>query len=315
MIDHDRLFKELIQTFFWEFIELFLPEVLEYVETDTLTFLPEEIFTDVTSGDKRKIDLLAQVKQEGQDSYFLIHLENQAYNQKEFERRMFHYFARLDAKYLLPIFPIVIFSYDEPKRPEKSQYTVNFPNRKVLEFNYFAIQLNNLKWRNFLNQPNPVAAALMAKMDFQPQERVRVKLECLRMLVTLQLNPAKIELISGFIDTYLRLNTAEEEELNTELKQANLVEEEQIMEIVTSWMEKGIEQGIEQGIKQGIKQGIEQGEQKIIKRQVKRRFNNITPTLESQINSLSSEQLENLADVIFDLQSLADLTNWLEQQK
>jgi hypothetical protein len=315
MIDHDRLFKELIQTFFWEFIELFLPEVLEYVETDTLTFLPEEIFTDVTSGDKRKIDLLAQVKQEGQDSYFLIHLENQAYNQKEFERRMFHYFARLDAKYLLPIFPIVIFSYDEPKRPEKSQYTVNFPNRKVLEFNYFAIQLNNLKWRNFLNQPNPVAAALMAKMDFQPQERVRVKLECLRMLVTLQLNPAKIELISGFIDTYLRLNTAEEQELNTELKQANLVEEEQIMEIVTSWMEKGIEQGIEQGIKQGIKQGIEQGEQKIIKRQVKRRFNNITPTLESQINSLSSEQLENLADVIFDLQSLADLTNWLEQQK
>lgn len=299
MIDHDRLFKELIQTFFWEFIELFLPEVLEYVETDTLTFLPEEIFTDVTSGDKRKIDLLAQVKWEGQDSYFLIHLENQAYNQKQFERRMFHYFARLDAKYLLPIFPIVIFSYEEPKRREKSQYTVNFPNRKVLEFNYFSIQLNNLKWRNFLNQPNPVAAALMAKMDFQPQERVRVKLECLRMLVTLQLNPAKIELISGFIDTYLRLNTAEEEELNTELKQANLVEEEQIMEIVTSWMEKG----------------IEQGEQKIIKRQLQRRFNNITPTLESQINSLSSEQLENLADVIFDLQSLADLTNWLEQQK
>ncbi len=180
---------------------------------------------------------------------------------------------------------------------------MNFPNRKILEFNYFSIQLNNLKWRNFLNQPNPVAAALMAKMDFQPQERVRVKLECLRMLVTLQLNPAKIELISGFIDTYLRLNTAEEEELNTELKQANLVEEEQIMEIVTSWMEKGIEKG------------IEQGEQKIIKRQVKRRFNNITPTLESQINSLSSAQLENLADVIFDLQSLADLTNWLEQQK
>lgn len=311
MIDHDRLFKELIQTFFWEFIALFLPEVLEYVETDTLTFLPEEIFTDVTSGDKRKIDLLAQVKWEGQNSYFLIHLENQAYNQKQFERRMFHYFARLDAKYLLPIFPIVIFSYDEPKRPEKSQYTVNFPNRKVLEFNYFSIQLNNLKWRNFLNQPNPVAAALMAKMDFQPQERVRVKLECLRMLVTLQLNPAKIELISGFIDTYLRLNTAEEEELNTELKQANLVEEEQIMEIVTSWMEKGIEKGIEQG----IKQGIEQGEQKIIKRQLQRRFNNITPTLESQINSLSSAQLENLADVIFDLQSLADLTNWLEQQK
>jgi hypothetical protein len=294
MIDHDRLFKELIQTFFWEFIELFLPEILEYVETESLTFLPEELFTDVTSGDKRKIDLLAQVKWQEQDSYLLIHLENQAYNQKEFERRMFHYFARLDAKYLLPIFPIVIFSYDEPKRLEKSQYLVNFPNRKILEFNYFAIQLNNLNWRNFLNQPNPVAAALMAKMDFKPEERVRVKLECLRMLVTLQLNPAKIELISGFIDTYLRLNTTEEQALNTELEQANLVEKEQIMEIVTSWMEKG--------------------EQKIIQRQLKRRFDNINPTLETRINTLSLEQIENLADAIFDLQSLEDLTNWLNQQ-
>jgi Domain of unknown function (DUF4351)/Putative transposase, YhgA-like len=294
MIDHDRLFKELIQTFFWEFIELFLPEVLEYVETDSLTFLPEEIFTDVTSGDKRKIDLLAQVKWQEQNSYLLIHLENQAYNQKEFERRMFHYFARLDAKYLLPIFPIVIFSYDEPKRPEKSQYIVNFPNRKILEFNYFAIQLNNLNWRNFLNQPNPVAAALMAKMDFKPQERVQVKLECLRMLVTLQLNPAKIELISGFIDTYLRLNITEDQELTAELQQANLVEEEQIMEIVTSWME--------------------QGERKIVKRQLNRRFNNISPTLENRINNLSLEQVENLSDAIFDLKSLEDLSNWLDQQ-
>ncbi len=298
MIDHDRLFKELIQTFFWEFIELFLPEVLDYVTKDSLIFLPEEIFIDVTSGDKRKIDLLAQVKWRGEDSYFLIHLENQAYNQKEFERRMFHYFARLDAKYLLPIFPIVIFSYDEPKRPEKSQYTVNFPNRKILEFNYVAIQLNNLNWRNFLNQPNPVAAALMAKMDFQPEERVRVKLECLRMLVTLKLNPAKMELISGFIDIYLRLNATEEQDLETELKQANLVEEEQIMEIVTSWMEKG----------------IEQGEQKVIKILIKRRFNNIDSALENRVNGLSSEQLENLADAIFDFQSLEDFIKWLDQQ-
>ncbi|MGL6137069.1 MAG: DUF4351 domain-containing protein, partial [Planktothrix sp.] len=97
--------------------------------------------------------------------------------------------------------------------------------------------------------------------------------------------------------TYLRLNTTEEQALNTELEQANLVEKEQIMEIVTSWMEKG----------------IERGEQKIIQRQLKRRFDNINPTLETRINTLSLEQIENLADAIFDLQSLEDLTNWLNQ--
>ncbi|BAY38505.1 hypothetical protein NIES2111_28530 [Nostoc sp. NIES-2111] len=103
-----------------------------------------------------------------------------------------------------------------------------------------------------------------------------------------------MELISGFIDTYLRLNATEEQALDTELKQANLVEEEAIMEIVTSWMEKG--------------------EQKIVKRQVKRRFNNIDSTLENRIDSLSVEQIENLADAIFDFQSLEDLNNWLDQQ-
>ena len=44
MIDHDRIFKELIQTFFLEFIELFIPEVWQYVSKETLTFLPDAIF-------------------------------------------------------------------------------------------------------------------------------------------------------------------------------------------------------------------------------------------------------------------------------
>jgi flagellar biosynthesis/type III secretory pathway protein FliH len=151
----------------------------------------------------------------------------------------------------------------------------------------------------------------MAKMDFNPEERVRVKLECLRMLVTLQLNPAKIELISGFIDTYLKLNATEEQALDNELKQANLVEEEGIMEIVTSWMQKGIERGIEQG----IERGIEQGEQKIVKILLTQRFNNIDSVLESRIDGLSAKQIESLASVIFNLQSLEDLINWLDQQK
>lgn len=36
-IDHDRLFKELISTFFIEFIELFFPEVLKYLDTNSVS--------------------------------------------------------------------------------------------------------------------------------------------------------------------------------------------------------------------------------------------------------------------------------------
>ncbi len=46
-IDHDRLFKELLSTFFWEFLELFLPETAAYVDRESITFLPQEVFIDV----------------------------------------------------------------------------------------------------------------------------------------------------------------------------------------------------------------------------------------------------------------------------
>jgi hypothetical protein len=86
---------------------------------------------------------------------------------------MFTYFARFHEKFVLPIYPIVIFSYSKPKREAISQYVVDFPDFKVLEFNYQVVQLNRLNWRDFLNQPNPVASALMAKMNIAEKERAK----------------------------------------------------------------------------------------------------------------------------------------------
>jgi Putative transposase, YhgA-like len=162
MIDHDRLFKELLSTFFIEFIELFFPEVITYLEPNSITFLDKEVFTDVTAGERYEADLLVQAKFQEQSSYFLIHVENQSYNQADFNKRMFRYFARLHEKYDLPIYPVVVFSYAQPQKTAESNYQLFFPDFKVLEFNYRVVQLNQLNWRDFLNQRNPIASALMA---------------------------------------------------------------------------------------------------------------------------------------------------------
>ncbi|MEP0802058.1 hypothetical protein NDI37_18240 [Funiculus sociatus GB2-A5] len=78
---------------------------------------------------------------------------------------MFRYFSRLSEKFNVLVYPVVVFSYTTPKTPEPSVYQVAFPNRIVLQFNYDAIQLNQLNWGDFVRQPNPVASALMAKMN------------------------------------------------------------------------------------------------------------------------------------------------------
>ncbi|ACB52787.1 hypothetical protein cce_3439 [Crocosphaera subtropica ATCC 51142] len=48
MVDHGRLFKELLSTFFIEFIDLFFPQVITYVDKNSINVLDKEIFTDVT---------------------------------------------------------------------------------------------------------------------------------------------------------------------------------------------------------------------------------------------------------------------------
>ncbi len=49
-INHDKLFKELLTTFFVEFLDLLFPSVLEYLDTDSIQFVEQELFTDLARG-------------------------------------------------------------------------------------------------------------------------------------------------------------------------------------------------------------------------------------------------------------------------
>ncbi|MEH1838074.1 MAG: Rpn family recombination-promoting nuclease/putative transposase [Nostoc sp.] len=145
MIDHDRLFKELIATFFIKFLELFFSHVIAYLEPESLKFLDKEVFNDVTASEQYEADLVVQIRFREQKTFFLMHIENQSYPQADFGRRMFRYFARLFEKYALPVYPIVVFSYDALRTPKKNIYRMKFPDKNVLEFNYGVVQLNQLK--------------------------------------------------------------------------------------------------------------------------------------------------------------------------
>src|SRR4051794_31643072 len=134
-MDHDRLFKELLRTFFVEFIDLFLPEVAAYLDPTSIEFLDKEVFTDVTAGERHEVDLLVKCRFKGQPAYFLIHVEMQAAaREPPFGRRMFRHYARIDEAHDLPVYPIVVFNYDTPLRPEPDEYRVEFPDTTVLVF-------------------------------------------------------------------------------------------------------------------------------------------------------------------------------------
>lgn len=113
-----------------------------------------------------------------------------------------------------------------------------------------------------------------------------------------------MQLISGFIDTYLELNSQEEVVFQEQLATIEPKEQEKVMQIVTSWMRQGLEQGLEQGEKQG--------ELKLLMRQLNRRLGEISPQMKGRIENLSTSELENLGEALLDFSSVADLEAWFE---
>ena len=307
-MDHDRLFKELLTTFFVEFLDLFLPGIAAALDRRVAVVpMDKEVFTDVTSGDKHEVDILMKARLRGEDAFFLIHVENQSTAQADFPKRMFRYFARLTEKYDLPVYPVVVFSYDTPRRPEPNRFVVAFPKETVLQFKYQVIQLNRLPWRRFVRQENPVASALMAKMKMSAKDRPKVKAECLRLLASLKLDPARTKLIGGFVDSYLKLTAEEMKQYERAVERFMPTEKEEIMEITTSWEQMGISQG--------ITQDITQGKEALIVRLLRRRLGSVPNTLTARLDTLTASQLDDLGEALLDFRAVADLQQWLDQNQ
>jgi hypothetical protein len=298
--------QQVLGEFFPEFIELFFPQIAAYLDRDSIEFLPLELFADLLEGKALETDIIVKAKFQGQEAFFIIHVEHQANYYKGFDRRVFHYFALLDRDYGLPVYPIVLFSHRSPQESGDRSYEVSFADWQVLQFNYRIIRLNHLPWRDYIDQENPLASAFMSKMKVPRRDRPFAKLACLRSLARQRLNPAQMLLLSGFIDTYLKLEPQEETILQEELDKIGIREKETVMNIVTSWMEQGIEQGRAQ--EQAESHAREAAR---LIRQLRRKIGTVSTVTEQSINQLASEQLDQLSDTLFDFASEEDLLVWL----
>jgi hypothetical protein len=126
-----------------------------------------------------------------------------------------------------------------------------------------------------------------------------VKLECLRLLATLRLDPGKARLIAAFVDTYLNLRGRERRLFGRKVRAMPANEREGVMEFTTSWHEAGRREGAAQ----------------IALRQLRRRFGTLPDKMSQRIESLRLTQLEQLAEDLLDFRSAADLDVWLAARK
>ncbi|MEW5920426.1 MAG: Rpn family recombination-promoting nuclease/putative transposase [Bacillota bacterium] len=305
IINHDRLFKELLTNFFQEFMEAFSPEAGRMLDYSSLEFLSQEILTDVTAGEKKYIDILVKTRLLGEEGFVLVHVEPQARKQVGFAKRMFRYYARLFLKYNLRILPVAVLSHNT-KKEEPNSFEIAFPFLKVLEFEFMQLHLKRHSWKDYLQKDNPAVAALMACMDYREEEKTRLKLEFFKVIMRLRLDPARMQLLIGFFESYVVLTPKEEEVVQQRLAEELSMEDvREMAEILTSYHLRGREEGRAEGLTALQSTLIKQGCKKL---------GTISPEAEKKIlETKSIPLLENALEKIFDLENEKALLELLDK--
>lgn len=215
-IDHDQMFKTLIKTFFKDFVEIFLPGKAKTLDFNAVEFLESEYFTDLARGRRKRLDLIARVRtKSGNFENILIHIEFEARKgvPKAVLKRIFHYYCQLQLRHDEPIIPVVLFTDDHKwRKPVPDHYAVTYEGDTYVSFKYHRIKLKHYNWRDFLKFDNPLAYALMCKMDFDKKQSVQLKADFLRWALRAEKTPARKSLLFEFVNTYMKLEQKEEKE-------------------------------------------------------------------------------------------------------
>lgn len=304
-IDDDQIFKTLIEAFFAEFMSLFCPNEAALIDFSKVEFLRKEHFTDTQRGKRREMDLVVKVLlKNGSEKFILIHIEFESKRpDRHFARRMYRYYCQLFLRYDTDIVPIVVFTDDARwKKLVTNKFEVSVAGTSYLQFQYQMIKLRELSYRSFLGSANPLAYALMAKMDYNRQEQARMKADFLRMILGAHVDPARASLLIEFVETYVPLTVNE------------CIEFEHLIQTEQQYAE--VEQMVTVYEQRGIEQGIEQGKRNLLLRLLCKKFGELPKELEAGLVKIESvEMLDQLSLGVLDARSLDEFLKLLPDNR
>ena len=306
------MFKRLLMTpaVLRGFFHAFLPEAGRFIDFDMLEFVDKERVT--IDGRKRTGNLLIKTRFQGQATGFLIHLEHQAQPDTDLRRRMLEYFMLDWRAFDLPVYPIAVLSHKEGAPACKIPLRVDFPNKKVLQFEFDVIDLARMDAECYVKLANPAALALASRMKFDLRSRIRLARDFFLSLAVTPINRTEQELVAGFFSAYQPLNTREALQLERELSKVTPdMVREKAMQLTNPFIELGMRRGLQQGLQKGIVMGRQQGEVELVLRLLKRRLGALPASQEKAVRKLELSRIEALGEALLEFASRADLTRWL----
>ena len=286
---HDQLFKSLLEGALPAFLELFFPHVAKKLNFTTSRFLDKELFTGFPDGSLREADVVAELKtHEGEPELVLIHIEVQARAEKEFGKRMYEYYALLQLRYRVPVFPIVMYLQGGEGLTE-AEYRVVLFGHEQLRFRYMSLGLARLEPREYVEK-SPVGAALAALMNrAREADPFELRAAILRKIGWSGLNDALKFLLVNIVETYFPLTGEEEQRFRQLLAERGYREVE---EMEVTWADKM----------------MARGKRETLLRQLTAKFGEPSEETKARVEAIeSAEELDTYLERILTASSIEDM--------
>ena len=299
MTKYDQLMKELLADFSGQFLRLAAPRLAERIDFRSVAFAPEEHYPGSPTGRERRADLISPafaVSDMGgaEAEEALLHAEIELRYRTATAARLWAYNRGLSLKYASVVHTIVLYLRGGPPGSRQETYEEQAFGEIVTVFHYHSLGLSRASAAEYLARPEPLAWALAALMrPARGQSRPQLGLVCVRRIATApDLSRHKQDLLFKCVWMYGRFENDEAKEFDRIMSR---LEDEEVQEMKMSmaeWWQK---------------QGRKQGEVSFLKRQLRRRFDELPEGIDQRLEQASQQELEGWADRVLDAECLEDV--------
>jgi hypothetical protein len=298
LTSHDQLAKDLFRIFFADLLRLAAPEAAVRLRFDEVVFLDKQAFTDWPAGDRREMDLLAEVPISDPDidenrERVLVHVEIEAEARSGMADRIWQYYMQLRLRHGLLVVPILVNLKGGRPGVHREVLDEGFEEPETARFRYRVLGLSGCRAEEYLALPEPLAWALAALMRPGRWSRAQQKIECLRRIAAADLPANHRWLLGNWVETYLQLGDRELAEYER-LRELAVNREVKAMEM--TWAERMELKGRVEALHH------------VLLRLLGRRFGAVPEAVRQKVEAIdSTESLGKLAEKVLEVESIDDM--------
>ena len=289
---HDQLFKDLLKAFFYDFLVLFTPDLAAAIDPASITFLDPQTFTDLPQGQLRLADLVAEVRTlDGQPELLLVHTEVQSVLDADFGYRMWEYHALLRLRHQgRLVISIALLPFKDVGEVRLARYAETIFGQEYPYLDYWQVGLRGLAAEEYLATASALAPILASLMRPGSTGKVGLKVALAERLRASGLDEARLYLAVNFMETYLELDTAEQDLYRARLQAEGATTVDTMDVTQLTWADKILLRGREEGREEGELQAT----RRVALRQARARFGVLPVELEAALEQADGTALDSL---------------------